>query len=178
MPPKKEEWEVRFEEYRDTLVSLGAKIKNEKALKLAFKIYGEERMPARIYQNCVEETGAVSSKTESPTPTETVKKEKRQRQIPAQNRQRPQTAKSQQASTALKLWLTSGSKRLPPAMSKQPPQQKNAKKRKRARPSANASKNTKAAFRKKALPLMTKTDCGKSSVQSAAGWITDKSANL
>ena len=48
MPPKKEEWEVRFEEYRDTLVSLGAKIKNEKALKLAFKIYGEERMPARI----------------------------------------------------------------------------------------------------------------------------------
>ena len=69
MPPKKEEWEVRFEEYRDTLVSLGAKIKNEKALKLAFKIYGEERMPARIYQNCVEETGAVSSKTESPTPT-------------------------------------------------------------------------------------------------------------
>ena len=31
MPPKKEEWEVRFEEYRDTLVSLGAKIKNEKA---------------------------------------------------------------------------------------------------------------------------------------------------
>jgi len=77
MPPKKEEWEVRFEEYRDTLVSLGAKIKNEKALKLAFKIYGEERMPARIYQNCVEETGAVSSKTESPTPTETVKKEKK-----------------------------------------------------------------------------------------------------
>lgn len=79
MPPKKEEWEVRFEEYRDTLVSLGAKIKNEKALKLAFKIYGEERMPARIYQNCVEETGAVSSKTESPTPTETVKKEKKGR---------------------------------------------------------------------------------------------------
>lgn len=77
MPPKKEEWEVRFEEYRDTLVSLGAKIKNEKALKLAFKIYGKERMPARIYQNCVEETGAVSSKTESPTPTETVKKEKK-----------------------------------------------------------------------------------------------------
>ena len=65
MPPKKEEWEVRFEEYRDTLVSLGAKIKNEKALKLAFKIYGEERMPARIYQNCVEENDAVSSKTES-----------------------------------------------------------------------------------------------------------------
>ena len=75
--PKKEEWEVRFEEYRDTLVSLGAKNKNEKALKLAFKIYGEERMPARIYQNCVEETGAVSSKTESPTPTETVKKKKK-----------------------------------------------------------------------------------------------------
>ena len=74
MPPKKEEWEVRFEEYRDTLVSLGAKIKNEKALKLAFKIYGEERMPARIYQNCVEETDAVSSKTESSTPTEAVKK--------------------------------------------------------------------------------------------------------
>lgn len=76
MPPKKEEWEVRFEEYRDTLVSLGAKIKNEKALKLAFKIYGEERMPARIYQNCVEENDAVSSKTESSTPTEAVKKEK------------------------------------------------------------------------------------------------------
>lgn len=74
MPPKKEEWEVRFEEYRDTLVSLGAKIKNEKALKLAFKIYGEERMPARIYQNCVEENDAVSSKTESSTPTEAVKK--------------------------------------------------------------------------------------------------------
>ena len=92
MPPKKEEWEVRFEEYRDTLVSLGAKIKNEKA--------------------------------------------------------------------------------------KQPPQQKEAKKRKRARPSANALKNTKAAYRKKALSLTTKTGCGKSSVQSAAGWITDKSANL
>lgn len=76
MPPKKEEWEIRFEEYRDTLVSLGAKIKNEKALKLAFKIYGEERMPTRIYQNCVEETGAVSSKTESPIPTEIGKKEK------------------------------------------------------------------------------------------------------
>ena len=168
MPPKKEEWEVRFEEYRDTLVSLGAKIKNEKALKLAFKIYGEERMPARIYQNCVEETGAVSSKTESPTPTETVKKEKKAETDTSTKPSTPPNGKKP----------TSGSKRLPPAMSKQPPQQKNAKKRKRARPSANASKNTKAAFRKKALPLMTKTDCGKSSVQSAAGWITDKSANL
>mgnify|MGYP001076817198 CR=1 FL=1 len=176
MPPKKEEWEVRFEEYRDTLVSLGAKIKNEKALKLAFKIYGEERMPARIYQNCVEENDAVFSKTESSTPTEAVKKEKTA--ATDTSRQHPQTAKSKQDSTALKLWLTSGSKRLPPAMSKQPPQQKEAKKRKRARPSANALKNTKAAYRKKALSLTTKTGCGKSSVQSAAGWITDKSANL
>lgn len=67
MPPKKEEWEVRFEEYRNTLISLGARIKNEKALKMAFKLYGEERMPARIYQNCVEEPAATKSPTKEAT---------------------------------------------------------------------------------------------------------------
>lgn len=75
MPPIKEKWEVQFEAYRDTLISLGAKIKNEKALKQAFKIYGEKRLPARIYQSCVEETNAVPIKTASPIQTETVKKE-------------------------------------------------------------------------------------------------------
>ena len=90
MPTKKEEWEVKFEEYRDTLISLGAKIKNETALKIAFKIYKDEkRIPEHIYQNCVDETNNIthenpkqtSPKNDNTTPAKasTSKKDKPKR---------------------------------------------------------------------------------------------------
>lgn len=149
MPPKKEEWEVRFEEYRDTLVSLGAKIKNEKALKLAFKIYGEERMPARIYQNCVEENDAVSSKTESSTPTEAVKKE---RTAATDTGTKPSTPPNGKKQTRLNSFEALADIRLeetPPACRNNLPNRRKQRKENAARPSANALKNTKAAYRKR-----------------------------
>lgn len=68
MPAAKEKWEIEYEEYRDTLTSLGAVIKNEKALRMAYKIY-REKMPARIYQTCVDEGGS-----QKPAPVKTPEK--------------------------------------------------------------------------------------------------------
>lgn len=109
-------------------------------------------MPARIYQNCVEENDAVSSKTESSTPTEAVKKKKRQRQIQAQNRQHPQTAKSKQDSTALKLWLTSGSKRRRPPDETTSPTE-GSKEKKRARPQRERFEEYKSRLQEKGIVI-------------------------
>ena len=57
MPEIQEKWEEAFEEYCGTLTSLGATIKNKKALKLAYKIY-RENIPERIYKNCIDESQA------------------------------------------------------------------------------------------------------------------------
>lgn len=67
MPEIKEKWEEAFEEYCSTLVSLGATIKNKDALKLAYKIY-REKMPERIYKNCVDESSAQPTSKEEKAP--------------------------------------------------------------------------------------------------------------
>lgn len=64
MPEIQEKWEEAFEEYCGTLTSLGATIKNKKALKLAYKIY-RENIPERIYKNCIDESQAQQQEKKS-----------------------------------------------------------------------------------------------------------------
>lgn len=100
MPEIKEKWEEAFEEYCSTLISLGATIKNKKALKMAYKIY-REKMPERIYKNCVDESSA------QPTPKEEKAPQKEASQPPkeekkSEKKEKPKSLNSLDALGSLK----------------------------------------------------------------------------
>lgn len=108
MPEIKEKWEEAFEEYCNTLVSLGATIKNEKALKMAYKIY-REKIPERIYKTCVDENIPHPQQKEELLPKENAQQTTKEEKKP-EKKEKPQPLKSLDSLSTLKDSLLSEEK--------------------------------------------------------------------